>query len=125
MKIHNRHTGGAIYESDAPTVKETVENAVKARANLAGANLKYANLKGARLARAKGIISIGPVGRQNRIIYAVRHPGAVYVKAGCFWGTLEEFACAVIAKYGERRDEYDAAIRLIRAKFKTPEGGKR
>ena len=90
-------------------------------ANLRGVDLERADLRGAwlrgaMLEGAKGIVSIGPVGRTGRIIYAVRHGGAVYVNAGCFWGTLDEFACAVIARYGESRDEYDAAIRLIQAK---------
>ena len=51
MQIKNR-AGEIIYTDDAATMRETVEAAVKARANLAGANLAGAYLAGAYLAGA-------------------------------------------------------------------------
>ena len=91
-------------------------------ATLLGADLSQANLYGADLYRAdlsyaKGIFSIGPIGKHNRIIYAFQYNDVIYVQAGCFNGTLEEFANAVIDEYGDDRAEYDVAIRLINVKF--------
>ena len=86
-------------------------------ANLSNANLESAKLYAATLYGAKGIISIGPIGNEDRIIYAYRYNNEVYVMAGCFNGTLEEFANVVIDKYGDNRAEYNAAITLIQAKF--------
>ena len=68
---------------------------------------------------SEGGISIGPIGKRNRIIHAFRFrcDGVIRVRAGCFHGTLDEFASAVIRKYGDDRAEYDAAIKLINAKL--------
>ena len=57
MKILNRYTGAVIYEDAAETMKETVENAVKAKADmseadLSGANMSEANLSGANMSGA-------------------------------------------------------------------------
>ena len=51
MQIKNR-TGEIIYTDDAATMRETVEAAVKADADLARADLADADLAGANLAGA-------------------------------------------------------------------------
>ena len=52
MKILHRDTGAVLFEDDAPTMRETVEAAVKGGANLGRANLGRANLDGANLVGA-------------------------------------------------------------------------
>ena len=59
MKIDNIN-GKLLYEDDAETLRETVENAVKAgrslsRANLSWADLSRANLSEANLSRTTGL----------------------------------------------------------------------
>jgi len=51
LQIKNRFTGSLIfeYESENNTIKETLLEAVKAKANLRGADLRGANLHGANL----------------------------------------------------------------------------
>jgi hypothetical protein len=49
MKIINRYTDKVIFENDAQTMRETVEAAVKAGADLRGADLSGAYLSGADL----------------------------------------------------------------------------
>ena len=49
IKIKNRWNGKVLYSGEHADIKEAVEAAVKAGANLAGANLRDANLRGANL----------------------------------------------------------------------------
>jgi len=49
MKILHRHTNAVIYEDDAPTMKETVEAAVKAGSDLRGSDLHGSDLHGSDL----------------------------------------------------------------------------
>ena len=51
MKIFNKDDN-IIFEDDSATIRETVENAVKAKADLTGANLAGADLAGANLTGA-------------------------------------------------------------------------
>jgi hypothetical protein len=94
------------------------------RADLSSANLRYANLSSANLEDADlryavGVLSIGPVGSRRAILIAVKHEKAIFIKAGCFWGTLQEFAGAVDETYGENKHakNYKAAIALIETFF--------
>ena len=52
VEIKNRWTGALLYSGEHVDVKEAVEAAVKAGANLRGANLRDANLRGAYLGGA-------------------------------------------------------------------------
>ena len=49
MKILHRFTGAVLWEDDSPTMRETLEAAVRARASLIGASLDGASLIGASL----------------------------------------------------------------------------
>jgi hypothetical protein len=49
IEIKHRHTGAVVYTSQVETVREALEEAVKARANLDGAYLDGAYLAGANL----------------------------------------------------------------------------
>ena len=74
IEIKNRWTGAVLYSGEHADVKEAVEAAVKAGANLRGADLGGANLDGAKvgagddeaaLAGSRPIVQIGPIGSRN------------------------------------------------------------
>jgi len=69
-------------------------------AQLRGVCLQGARLQGADLREATGIVSVGPVGKEGRIVYIVDHGDKMMIQAGCFWGDEFEFAKAVTKKYG-------------------------
>ena len=52
MQIKNRYTDNVIFSDENVTIKETLLNAIKSRANLYGANLSGADLSDANLSRA-------------------------------------------------------------------------
>lgn len=49
QQIKSRYDESVLFECEAASIREAVETACKARANLEGANLEWANLKGANL----------------------------------------------------------------------------
>jgi len=88
------------------------------RADLRGADLREANLSMADLRHARGIASIGPVGRQRRIIYAVAHDDGPRIQAGCWWGSVEDTIVRIEDDYADdhaARDRYIAAVRAVAA----------
>ena len=119
-------------------MRHALEKAVSARANLAranleganleGANLEGANLAGAYLARAnlagakfsddklligkRPYMAIGPIGSRCAMVTLWITDKGPMVKAGCFTGTLEEFAAAVTKTHGtnDHAKEYEMAI---------------
>lgn len=97
--------------------RANLENANLERADLSGANLSGARLysatleratlsgatlTGADLRRAKGIASLYIPGMSSRgdVLYAVLHDNGVYIKTGCFWGTISEFREKVLQEKG-------------------------
>jgi uncharacterized protein YjbI with pentapeptide repeats len=94
-------------------------------ANLSGAYLSGANLSGAYLYGANGAkialvgerpyLAIGPLGSRNAMLQAWLTDAGVYVRAGCFWDTLDKFRAAVKKTHGDsvHGAEYAAAIALI------------
>ena len=52
IQIKNRYTEEVIFECEAKTIKEAVEEAVNSKANLSEANLSKANLSEADLSEA-------------------------------------------------------------------------
>jgi len=102
------------------------------RANLSGANLTRANLTRADLYRAdlyrakgptgadlKGrdaCISMGPMGSRNDVLVAWRYADGTVVNAGCFRGSIDEFAAAVRNTHGDsyHAQIYGYAIGLLR-----------
>lgn len=70
-------------------------------ADLWGADLRRADLGGADLRGALSIMSFGPVGKERRIGYVVKHEECIMVKLGCFWEPELDAVKAIKAKYGE------------------------
>ena len=102
-----------------------------ASANLAGAHLDDANLAGAYLAGAyldgarldgaetltgsRPILQVGPIGSASRWLVAYVTTAGLRLRAGCFFGTREEFVANLAITHGgnAHAQEYHAALALI------------
>ena len=112
------------YSKENNTVRDTVEEAVRRGANLGGAylrgadlggadlrgaNLSCADLRGANLGCAGKITSvddillIGPIGSRTDYTHFYRTDKGVYVKCGCFFGPVNEFASKVKDTHGDNK----------------------
>ena len=124
------------YLDGANLVGANLDGASLARANLVGANLDGANLARANFARAnldgayldgkstligeRPIFMIGPIGSESRTFMAYITSQGPRIRAGCFFGTREEFLARLKNKHGgnAHAQEYMAALALIDAHFK-------
>ena len=76
-------------------------------ADLGGANLYGADLGGADLGekigklKANGYFFAGYLGSRNDVLMAFHSDKGVFVRAGCFTGSLDDFRAAVIKTHGE------------------------
>ena len=94
-------------------------------ADLGGADLRGADLRGADLGGAKvdgiplvgtrPVLQLGPLGSRSDYLLAFLTEQGIRIRAGCFSGTLAEFAEAVEREHGdsEHGREYAAAIAMI------------
>jgi hypothetical protein len=112
-----------------------LSGAVLNGAVLSGADLRSADLSGADLRSAEDVIALGPIGSRGDFIFAVLHRAGdnhyedykivpikkttIYVKTGCFWGTLSEFKDAMKRTHKDNSyaETYNAAIVFIRKYF--------
>ena len=135
IEIKNRWTDSVIFNGEYYTIKEAVEAAVKQGANLRGANLRGANLGGANLEGANlrgaylggdikllsgnSIFRISDIGSRMGTTFAYNTDKGIYVKCGCFFGTLDEFAAKVEQTHGDNKHGrvYKAVIKLIKLRF--------
>ena len=117
IEIKNRWTGAVLYSGEHADVKEAVEAAVKAGANLAGANLADANLSGANLSGAtltgakvgvgddeaalvglRPIVQIGPIGsRSDWLLVFWCGDAGVRISTGCQQQITEAYFLARLA----------------------------
>jgi len=97
-------------------------------ANLSGANLNGANLNGAdlrdadlngalKLAGERPVMWIGPIGSEHRTIHIYNTNQGLRIRAGCFFGTRDEFVTQLAEHHGDNKhgQEYTAALTLIDA----------
>jgi len=86
-------------------------------ANLRDAYLRGANLIGSNLIGARSILMLGPLGSRSDYLTAYTTDAGVYVRAGCFFGSLADFRAAVADTHGDsiHGREYAAAIVMIEA----------
>jgi hypothetical protein len=86
-------------------------------AYLRGAYLSGAGLRGHKLVGERPIIQIGPIGSRADYLVAYLTDAGVMIRAGCFFGTLDEFRAACSETHGDSAHgrEYAAAIALIEA----------
>ena len=73
---------------------------------------KRANLTGADFTGAGGLYIFGPMPTSKRICYAVWNTDKWMVKAGCFWGDLDQLEASVKEKHN--CPIYLANIQLLR-----------
>ena len=116
-QILNRYDSRAQFELECEAIKDAVVAAVKSGANLrgadlgganlGGADLRGANLRGANLGekigklKANGYFFAGYLGSRNDVLMAFHSDKGVFVRAGCFTGSLDDFRAAVIKTHGE------------------------
>ena len=108
--------------SGADLLGANLRDADLSGANLSGANLRDANLRdadlsGADLIDARSILMLGPLGSRSDYLTAYTTDAGVYVRAGCFFGSLADFRAAVADTHGDsiHGREYAAAIVMIEA----------
>ncbi len=99
-------------------------------ANLRGANLRGAYLGGAYLGGDKTLIgerpvfTVGPIGSRSDFFVAYITDKGLYLRAGCFFGTVIEFTSKLSETHGtnEHAQEYAATLELIQchARLWTP-----
>ncbi len=95
-------------------------------ANLQSADLRYADLRyadlGEKIGKLKsgGYFTCGPQGSRNDMLMAFNSDNGMFVKAGCFTGSLDEFRAAVIKTHGKTSKHgklYLGVANLIEYKF--------
>ena len=100
-------------------------------ADLTGADLSAAYLSGAYLSGAylsgddlkptlvgdRPYLSIGPIGSEYGMLDVYLTDDGVYLRRGCWFGSIDEFEAAVTDKHGsnDHGQEYRAAIEMARA----------
>ena len=123
-QIKCRFTGVIRFELECESMKLCVEAAIKSRADLRYANLRGANLcdinlrcadlygadlSGANLYGAdlgevvgkmlsEGFFQCGPVGSRRDFLLAFHTDKGIFIKTGCFFGTIEQFRAKVEQK---------------------------
>ena len=147
FEITHRHTGSILYSGGGETLRDVVVSAVEGGADLRGADLRSADLgsaylrgadlggadlggadlggaylggadlRGAKLIGDRPILQIGPIGSRSDYLIAFVTDQGVLVRAGCFFGSLDEFSSAVDKTYGDSVHgiEYATAIAMIDA----------
>ena len=113
------------HESEDNSVAITLAAAINAKANLYGANLRSANLYGANLGDAgkltgdRPYFAVGPIGSRQDVLAAFLTEKGLFLRAGCFFGTVEEFRDKLEGEHGDNMHaiEYRAALVLIEAHY--------
>ena len=112
------------YSKENNTIKDTVEEAVRRGANLRGANLGGAYLRGAyKITSADDILLIGLIGSRADYTHIYRTDQGIYVKCGCFFGTVDEFASKVKDTHGDNKyaNQYFKVIDFVNKYFANDE----
>ena len=122
------------YSKENNTIRDTIIEAVNRGANLRGADLSGANLRDADLSGAylsgagkiksvDDILLIGPIGSRADYTNIYRTDKGVYVKCGCFFGTVDEFASKVKDTHGDNKyaNQYFKVIDFVNKYFANDE----
>lgn len=119
MKHQIKHhcTESVLFECDLPddTPAGLVTRHALEKATAAGANLAGAYLDGALLVGERPIFQIGPIGSRCAYFTAYLTNEGVKLRAGCFFGTVDEFTAKLSEEHGDNiyAKEYRAALDLI------------
>ena len=120
---------GGAYLRGADLGDANLRGADLGGADLGDANLGDANLRGAYLRCAGKITSvddillIGPIGSRADYTHIYRTDKGVYVKCGCFFGTVDEFASKVKYTHGDNKyaNQYLKVIDFVNKYFEKNE----
>ena len=115
----------AITLAAAINAKADLRSANLYDADLYGADLRSANLYGANLGDAgkltgdRPYFAVGPIGSRQDVLAAFLTEKGVYLRAGCFFGTAEEFRDKLQGEHGDNVHavEYRAALVLVEAHY--------
>ena len=111
---------GGAYLGDADLRDADLGGAYLGGAYLGGADLRDADLRGAgKINSIDDILIVGPLGYRSAYTHIYRTDKGVYVKCGCFFGTIEEFAKKVHETHVDNKYERDyiALIDYAKAHF--------
>ena len=94
-------------------------------ANLVDADLRSANLYGADLGDAgkltgdRPYFAVGPIGSRQDVLAAFLTENGIFLRAGCFFGTVEAFRDKLQGEHGDNVHavEYRAAMVLVEAHY--------
>lgn len=123
-KIEIKSIWGSVlfsYEKEDNTIKDTLEEAINSGANLRGAYLGGANLRGewGKLNVASDILIVGPIGSRNSYTNIFHTDKGIFVRCGCFKGSLNEFSEKVKETHGESKHakDYLTLIDFVKVKY--------
>ena len=136
--IKHRHSDVVLYEyqptethqASGLAMRAALETATKDGANLDGAYLRGvslggANLGGKTLIGDRPVFTLGPIGSRCDYFSAYLTDKGIYLRAGCFFGTVAEFVDKLEREHGtnEHGREYRVALALIEchARLWTPD----
>ena len=128
------------HECEDNSVAITLAAAINAKANLYGANLRSANLGDADLRSAdlrsanlyganlgdagkltgdRPYFAVGPIGSRQDVLASFLTEKGVFLRAGCFFGTVEAFRDKLQGEHGDNVHaiEYRAALVLVEAHY--------
>ena len=111
---------GGAYLRDANLGGANLVDANLGGANLGGAYLVDANLGGdLMLVGDRPYFQLGPIGSESRTFEAFITNQGLRLRAGCFFGTRDEFAAKLNQTHGNNihAREYTAALSLIDARY--------
>ena len=83
-----------------------------------------ANLRGAgKITSVDDVLLIGPIGSRAGYTHFYRTDKGVYVKCGCFFGTVDEFASKVTDTHGDNKyaSQYRKFIDFVNKYFAKDE----
>lgn len=107
LMLHNKWLNG---EEDG--VKANLSGADLERADLERSDLERANLSGSNLSGAKGVYTFMEYDTSKRTVYCIKHDNTWMIKAGCFWGSLDELEAKVKATHNSK--VYLANIEILK-----------
>lgn len=127
FEIKARWSTSVLFSLETESLKLCLEAAIKQRADLGGADLYGADLRGANLYGAnlgekktigeRPLLQIGPLGSRADMLVAWMTDKGVWLRTGCFWGSIEDFEKALADTHGTDTNfykEYSEALVLIK-----------
>ena len=118
IKIEIKSVFGDVlfeFEKENNSVKDTLIEAVKSGANLVGANLGESS----KLQNTSDVLIVGLIGSRRDYTTIFHADKGVFVRCGCFKGTLDEFEAKVKKNHNGSKHEKDylALIQFAKIKF--------